>query len=138
MPKDVNGKTCICASHSAGECACGANWDSEELVELRREVKFLRAQNKELAAGRPIGPITGAMTILEQQEEIKRLERRNQELLDMYVPSTRETELEDLLIQFADGETCRYDHHGYCQAHCLHEKPCPFGIANELKQRRSQ
>lgn len=23
------------------------------------------------------------------------------------------------------GEDCRYDHHGYCQAHGLDLKPCP-------------
>ena len=23
------------------------------------------------------------------------------------------------------GPECRYDHHGYCQAHGLDEKPCP-------------
>lgn len=33
----------------------------------------------------------------------------------------------------AKGETgeCRYDHHGYCQTHFLHEKPCPFGVLVE-------
>lgn len=30
---------------------------------------------------------------------------------------------------FADPRQgpCRYDHHGSCQEHLLHEHPCPFG-----------
>lgn len=33
----------------------------------------------------------------------------------------------DLLREFIEPQTepCWYDHHGYCQAHWLHEKPCP-------------
>jgi hypothetical protein len=28
---------------------------------------------------------------------------------------------------------CNYDHHGYCQAHYLHDNPCPLSvIADEL------
>ncbi len=31
-------------------------------------------------------------------------------------------------------EKCRYDHHGYCQTHWLHDKPCPIEQAKELFQ----
>lgn len=37
--------------------------------------------------------------------------------------------LYDLIGQLADSEECRYDHHGKCQEHWLHEKPCPHGVA---------
>ena len=39
-------------------------------------------------------------------------------------------ELESAAILFADGEVCCYDHHGYCQSHFLHERPCPMEIIN--------
>ena len=40
------------------------------------------------------------------------------------------TELEKQALRLADGETCHYDHHGYCQTHFLHSKPCPMEIIN--------
>lgn len=46
-------------------------------------------------------------------------------------------ELEQLIVQFADGASCQYDHHGYCQTHFLHDKPCPYGIANEMANNES-
>lgn len=30
-----------------------------------------------------------------------------------------------------DPDPCHYDHHGYCQAHSLHEQPCPHEVAKE-------
>jgi hypothetical protein len=30
-----------------------------------------------------------------------------------------------LAVDLADPEDCFYDHHGYCQEHLLHERPCP-------------
>jgi len=44
------------------------------------------------------------------------------------------TELEQAALQLADGETCWYDHHGYCQTHFLHEKPCPMKIINKCNK----
>jgi hypothetical protein len=38
----------------------------------------------------------------------------------------------DVIIQFADGEACHYDHNGGCQTHTIHQDPCPYGIANEM------
>jgi hypothetical protein len=32
--------------------------------------------------------------------------------------------VERLLESFE--EPCRYDHHGFCQTHFLHEMPCPI------------
>lgn len=29
-------------------------------------------------------------------------------------------------------DSCRYDHHGYCQTHWLHDRPCPVEQAKEL------
>ena len=40
------------------------------------------------------------------------------------------TELEKQALRLADGDTCHYDHHGYCQTHFLHSKPCPMEIIN--------
>lgn len=42
-------------------------------------------------------------------------------------------ELRELIISLGDEEPCEYDHHDYCQAHLLHERPCPYGKANELR-----
>ena len=33
---------------------------------------------------------------------------------------------------FRDPDPCEYDHHGYCQAHSLDERPCPHERAAEL------
>lgn len=33
--------------------------------------------------------------------------------------------LRSLVAELVDPEGCWYDHHGYCQAHSLAEKPCP-------------
>jgi len=34
-------------------------------------------------------------------------------------------QLRHLLSIVVDKDSCRYDHHGLCQSHCLHPKPCP-------------
>lgn len=34
-----------------------------------------------------------------------------------------------LIDELTDSGPCRYDHHGYCQEHNLHEKPCPHETA---------
>ncbi len=33
--------------------------------------------------------------------------------------------LRELLGELVDTSDCRYDHHGYCQAHKLDPRPCP-------------
>lgn len=40
----------------------------------------------------------------------------------------------ELLAELVEPQTeeCRYDHHGYCQAHWLHERPCPVERAKAL------
>lgn len=30
-----------------------------------------------------------------------------------------------IMLDLVDREPCQYDHHGYCQAHHLQERPCP-------------
>ena len=37
-----------------------------------------------------------------------------------------------LVEQFLDEDECHYDHHGYCQTHNGHKKPCPHEIAKKL------
>ena len=37
-----------------------------------------------------------------------------------------------LIEEFTDPDPCSYDHNGSCQAHSLHEKPCPHEIAQVL------
>lgn len=41
-------------------------------------------------------------------------------------------EREGLVRELTDPDQCRYDHHGYCQSHALHEKPCPHERSKEL------
>jgi len=41
-------------------------------------------------------------------------------------------ELWDLVEQFFDEDECHYDHHGYCQTHNGHERPCPHETAKKL------
>jgi hypothetical protein len=46
-----------------------------------------------------------------------------------------ETERDALLVlveELHDTDPCSYDHHDYCQAHSLHDRPCPHGRAQEL------
>lgn len=45
------------------------------------------------------------------------------------------SELEWAALQLADGEVCHYDHHGYCQTHFLHEKPCPMEVINKFYEK---
>ncbi len=37
-----------------------------------------------------------------------------------------------ILADLVDDAPCQYDHHGYCQAHSLHERPCPHERAKTL------
>ena len=46
--------------------------------------------------------------------------------------TSSEEALANLLYELVDPDDCRYDHHGYCQAHDLHENPCPHGRAKSL------
>lgn len=34
-------------------------------------------------------------------------------------------------------DDCSYDHHGYCQAHFLHDSPCPYSRAKEYLEQLS-
>lgn len=38
----------------------------------------------------------------------------------------------EVLAGLTDADECRFDHHGYCQTHRLHEAPCPNKTANEI------
>lgn len=38
----------------------------------------------------------------------------------------------ELIRELADPDPCHYDHHGYCQAHSGHERPCPHERARDL------
>lgn len=40
--------------------------------------------------------------------------------------------LTELVREFVDVDPCHYDHHGYCQAHSLHRRPCPHERAGAL------
>ena len=40
------------------------------------------------------------------------------------VATADNAELRKLLAELIDHEPCRYDHHGYCQAHGLSAQPC--------------
>jgi uncharacterized protein CbrC (UPF0167 family) len=40
--------------------------------------------------------------------------------------------LRGLLIELTDEDDCRYDHHGYCQAHSLDTAPCPHSRSRTL------
>lgn len=41
-------------------------------------------------------------------------------------------QLLSLVADFVDDSPCRYDHHGYCQNHSLHERPCPHETAKHV------
>lgn len=41
----------------------------------------------------------------------------------------------ELIEELTDPSPCCYDHHGYCQAHSLHEAPCPHERAKQLLDR---
>lgn len=42
-----------------------------------------------------------------------------------------------LLESLVDDEPCSYDHHGYCQTHFLHAKPCPYEVVQTLKKNKA-
>lgn len=44
-------------------------------------------------------------------------------------------ELISLLEELLDDSPCHYDHHGKCQAHSLHEKPCPHEKGKQMLAR---
>lgn len=39
--------------------------------------------------------------------------------------------LAELVEELVDPDPCSYDHHGLCQAHSLHEAPCPHQRAKD-------
>ena len=41
-------------------------------------------------------------------------------------------ELRGLLDEMTDSQSCNFDHHGYCQTHNLHERPCPHERAKKI------
>lgn len=41
-------------------------------------------------------------------------------------------ELRALAADLLDPDPCQYDHHNLCQAHHLHERPCPHERAKAL------
>lgn len=47
-------------------------------------------------------------------------------------------ELLSLLSELTDDMPCRYDHHGYCQSHWLHVKPCPNDRARLILSRQGE
>lgn len=42
----------------------------------------------------------------------------------------------NLLDELTDADDCQYDHHGNCQAHSLHSKPCPHERAKKILRNR--
>lgn len=38
----------------------------------------------------------------------------------------------ELAVSLYDDEPCWYDHHGYCQTHLLHPRPCLHEQIKEL------
>lgn len=38
----------------------------------------------------------------------------------------------ELVRELVDDGPCHYDHHGQCQGHSLHDRPCPHSRAKEL------
>ena len=38
----------------------------------------------------------------------------------------------DMLLDYLGRGSCHYDHHGYCQEHGLHDRPCPVEVLTEL------
>lgn len=50
-----------------------------------------------------------------------------------YMMTALEEQMFQLLMDFVDPDDCWYDHHGYCQAHSLHEgELCPHKLAKKL------
>jgi len=41
----------------------------------------------------------------------------------------------DILRLMTDPDPCDYDHHDLCQAHSLHDRPCPHERAKALFKR---
>lgn len=37
-----------------------------------------------------------------------------------------------LIEELTDFDLCRYDHHGKCQSHSPHERPCPHEMAQKV------
>lgn len=37
-----------------------------------------------------------------------------------------------ILSDLIDPEPCKYDRHGYCQSHALHNRPCPHERAKQI------
>ena len=62
----------------------------------------------------PHGVDIWTTTALEAADEIEQLRAIIDDLLPVWEP-------------------CRYDHDGYCQAHYLHERPCPVQSLKELR-----
>lgn len=44
-------------------------------------------------------------------------------------------EILEIAYKMYDVDPCSYDHHGYCQTHGLHQKPCPHEQMKLILQR---
>lgn len=51
---------------------------------------------------------------------------------ECWTVSTEVERLRALVADLVDEDECHYDHHGYCQAHSLHERPCPHERARTI------
>lgn len=56
----------------------------------------------------------------------------------MNTPEEENQFLTEILEELVDDDPCWYDHHGYCQAHWLHEAPCPVERAKEFLANKSE
>jgi hypothetical protein len=68
----------------------------------------------------------------EMEADVSRLDRLNA-MADEIIKLRQQTSvLRGLLIELTDEDDCRYDHHGYCQAHSLDIAPCPHSRSRTL------
>lgn len=53
---------------------------------------------------------------------------------ELLLSSSKIKDLEEILEEVieVESEPCRYDHHGYCQSHWMHEYPCPIEKAKQM------
>lgn len=52
--------------------------------------------------------------------------------IDTTTPRKNEHDRRSLVRALRDPVQCRYDHHGYCQTHSLHPRPCPQDQARSV------
>lgn len=106
---------------------------ADEVAELVAEVKRLCAVNAADADAYEVGLLQiHADRDHWQQRSVDEWERADAAEIKLAESLDALTVAAELIDRLAFDDECDYDHHAYCQAHNLHEHPCPHPLGRQF------